>query len=529
MDRVALLVLPLVLTACSGGEGDGGDTAGSGSRSGKGGRGGNAGSGAGSGGSAGRLGGASGRGGAAGIGAAPGGAGRPGQAAGTSGGGGKASASGSGSGNAGQVGGTGAASGAGGAASGSGGVSRTGQGGTPAKGGGSGAGGSGVGGTGSGASGAGGQPATVTFGDPFFAMSVDQGSWGDEQAATLKSLGVGMVRLQFCDWKNQGTRDYLDFAVAVAQKHGLYVYAELNYCLVGGNPTTWHAGYRNENNTFNDAGTAFTADWVATAGDLAAHFAGKIYAYEIWNEPNAAPLGGESAPDWDGACGGPGGYTYDGPWALCPRLLGMLTTNAYMAIKAKDGGARVVAGNVLFHGTDGWVAKQYVTKLEESGAVSWYRANKGGGVPWDLLGIHPYAYRPGDGSLAAQLASMKAVLAAKSDPSPLAMTEYGWNTNSAASDKYILACPYPGFPSAPPAAGCAGQEDGLQAQYLKGSYQVARDAGVAFYVWFNYLDALNEPGLNFGLRRVDAEGKAAGFRPSAKAYCEAASAVACPL
>lgn len=345
--------------------------------------------------------------------------------------------------------------------------------------------------------------------DPFFGLSPDEATWGDEQAHTLRALGVGTVRFQFCDWPAQ--KSVIEAKVEVARKAGLHVYAELNYCTlyapsdVVERQRYWHWG-------FTDAGNDFAWKFANAAGEIATYFAGRVERYEIWNEPDAAPRPATGWPttkypsatnaDWDGACG-----TYDygvdygqGAWALCPRQLGVVTTNSYMKIKAADAAAKVVAGNLLFHGEDAWVAKEYWKQVERSGAVDWYVKNKGGGRPWDEIGIHPYAYAP-DGPLENQLASFRGVVTAEGDgASKVLISEYGWSTTN--SDPYLYA------------------SESDQAKYVADTFAAMRSAGLPLVMWFNYLSA---PGLDFGIRRVDGS-----WKPAAKSYCTAAAATACP-
>lgn len=350
----------------------------------------------------------------------------------------------------------------------------------------------------------------VEFGDPFFALSGDAATWGPEQLATLRDLGAGMVRIQLCNWPQDQAWIVQQVDDALAAK--LRVYAEINYCLLPGyaGPTAWHAG-------FKDDGNAFALAFAAAAGEMAAALKGKVYAYEIWNEPDPAPRPfgfngqdvywpGPGNADWDGACGA---YAYgtpyvaeDASWGLCPRQLGVVTTNAYMAIKGADPDALVVAGNVLFHGEDGWVAKEYWQKVETSPAVKWHRENKGG-VPWDVVGIHPYAYAPPD-PLTVQIESFAAVLAAHDDPKPLAITEYGWNTVEG-GDPYLTT------------------DEATQADYVLAAHTAAKSLGLAFFVWFNYLDGPNN-SINFGIRRFDLS-----WKPGAAAYCQATATASCPV
>ena len=341
----------------------------------------------------------------------------------------------------------------------------------------------------------------------FFALSPDQGSFDGAQAATLRALGAQMVRLQFCDWP--AARDTLSAQVDAANAAGLAVYAEINYCTTYA-PADPAARVRYWHDGFSDAGNAFSTTFSQAAGDIASFFRGRVQRYEIWNEPDAAPrpfgfdgnrvkYPSPSNADWNGACGD---YVYgadfgQAAWAICPRQLGVLTTNAFMAIKAGDPAAEVVAGNVLFHGDDGWVAKEYWKQVESSPAVAWHINNRGR-RPWDIVGLHPYGSDGGSGALQHQIGDMRSILDGVGDPARLALSEYGWSTGGE-------------FPST---------DEATDAAYLRSGMAAACQSGLAFVVWVNYVDS---PGLHFGLKRADGS-----WKPAARAYCAAAGAPACP-
>lgn len=364
----------------------------------------------------------------------------------------------------------------------------------------------------------------------FYGISGESAGFDDSQARVLRGLGVGMVRLQLNGWPVE--RDALDRKVEAARRAGLQILAEIYYDTPTGSASVaglgddtrqrlWHSG-------FTDSGNTYAHQFTATAGEIAAYFKGRISHYEIWNEPNAAPRpasGFHPAPgltypspgnaDWDGACGT---YLYgvdygQGAWALCPRQLAVLTTNAFMAIKGADPAATVVAGNLLFHGDDGWVAKEYWKQVEASPAVQWHRRVKGG-VPWDIVGIHPYAYAPGGSprSLESQLDAFSALLRAASDPARLGMTEYGWD---ASPDRA-------GLPD-------ATADEATQAALLKRSFATAASHSLAFLIWFNYNDwTYYDPArgrdalISFGVRRTDGS-----FKPAGHAYCEMTGTTLC--
>ena len=109
---------------------------------------------------------------------------------------------------------------------------------------------------------------------------------------------------------------------------------------------------------------ASPADFGAFAGLAAQRYAGKVGAYEIWNEPNAAPYYGPQ-PD-------PAGYTE-------------LLKAAYPAIKAADPDATVVGGVVgstITYENYTLNPVTFVDEMYQSGAQGYF----------DALSFHPYQY-----------------------------------------------------------------------------------------------------------------------------------------
>lgn len=338
----------------------------------------------------------------------------------------------------------------------------------------------------------------------FYAISPDQGSFDSQQAQLLADFGVDMVRLQLCNWP--ADRDWMDLQVDAARAAGLRVYAEINYCTVG-ERDEWH---RN----FSDAGNEFSAKFTQAAREMAAHFQGRVDYWEIWNEPNASPrpIGFNGQPnhwptphnaDWDGACTDyEYGTPYDqGEWALCPRQYGVVVTNSFMAIKDVDPDVGVVAGNMLYHGEDGWAATEYWKQVAQSPAVDWH-VNTHGRFPWDVVGIHPYGSRPDNGELTREIDRFQSILNSYGDPATIALTEYGWRSRGS-SDISV------------------GQQ--TQAKYLRQTFEVAERKGLEFVVWFNYLDA-DHGGLSFGIRHHNMDWKA-----SAGALCQVTGTQQCPV
>ena len=110
--------------------------------------------------------------------------------------------------------------------------------------------------------------------------------------------------------------------------------------------------------------------YAAYAAGFASHFAGRIAAYEVWNEQNAAQF-------WAGPQGPqPGRYTE-------------MLKAAYPAIKGADPGATVVAGGLAPTINFFSITMNPVTFLEQM-----YAAGAAGS--FDALAFHPYLFTPDD-------------------------------------------------------------------------------------------------------------------------------------
>jgi hypothetical protein len=135
---------------------------------------------------------------------------------------------------------------------------------------------------------------------------------------------------------------------------------------------------------------------------MAAHFKGRVSAWELWNEPNLSDF-------WS---------TKD------PTSYASLVKAAYPAIKSQDPGALVVAG-VVSGNDDPWLARMY---------------NAGAGGSFDVLSVHPYqgpADGPpetADGGNTWQMDHVRAVhnlMVARGDGAKqLWATEYGWSSHA---------------------------------------------------------------------------------------------------
>lgn len=356
---------------------------------------------------------------------------------------------------------------------------------------------------------------TTLAGDPFY-QDFENGS----QANTLRALGAGMVRINFCNWPN--ARDALEKKVNAARNAGLAVLAELDYCTVPGDSQAGDPDarqrYWHKDSSRIDSGNDFVAAFAQAAKEIATEFAGRVAYYGIWNEPDAVAHISNGAWDWDGACrpeeggyyygkdenGKPYGHQED--WALCPRQLGTLTTNAYLAIHEVDAGAQIAAANIILQGPNpGDLSDAYYDAFRASPAVKWHLDTKGR-LPWDVIGIHPYYYTPVAGSkdsLAVEVQHWKDRV-----DSTVAITEYGWTGTECDHAPYV--------------------SPGDEAKYVTSTFQIGREKQLPFVLWFNYLSVPTgtDCGLDMGVRGGDAKH---AWKPSAQGFCDAAKASACPV
>ena len=211
----------------------------------------------------------------------------------------------------------------------------------------------------------------------------------------LAAAGVTWVRIDlgwdsFESAPGQLTASYVqiaDAAVNAARAHGLQVLATLL------NTPPWANG-----NQANNVPPSDPADYAGIANWAAGHFAGRVAAWEIWNEEDTAAF-------WNPP--NPAAYT-------------ALVQAAYPAIKRADPNAIVVLGGTSYNDT-GYLAALYADGIEGS---------------FDVLATHPYegvADNPpatvDDGTeyTLTHVAAVHALMVQHGDANvPIWFTEFGW-------------------------------------------------------------------------------------------------------
>jgi polysaccharide biosynthesis protein PslG len=251
--------------------------------------------------------------------------------------------------------------------------------------------------------------------DPVFGMSGHL-MWHDVATAVrqldmVTQDGLGVIRFDV-SWRNsepaKGSYQYLDKLdqiVDAANQRGLKVVITIV------ETPGWANGGQSLWVPPDDP-----ADYAAFAGMLAARYAGRVLAWEVWNEPDTR-LFWLPNPD---------------PVAYTKLLLA-----ASASIRQADPGAMVIGGSITF-GNTGFVKAMYANGAKGS---------------FDALSVHPYTltHAPGDESdrfhsLTAILDDVHALMDKQGDGgTPIWVTEFGWASvglNSVSPDlrvKYMAA------------------------------------------------------------------------------------------
>jgi hypothetical protein len=309
-------------------------------------------------------------------------------------------------------------------------------------------------------------------------------TWGDPSPgapdrtiAAVRDSGAQWV-LMSMRWadveKTQGSYDEstlattYDPAINLAHNDGVNVIV-----MVTGTPTwaTWSGTPPEAGDDTRPPSPSHLGDFAAFMKVVAARYAGKVQAWEIWNEEN-----------------------YHRFWSQFPRgdpsAYADLLKAAYPGVKAGDPGAKVLFGGLRFNDT---------SFLQDA-----YAHMPDLGNYFDVMGVHPYVpggHSPEDTTCdptafevqcpAAEFPSYRQVrqtLLDHGDNKPLWFTELGWSTTTASD---------------------WGVSEPTQADYLTRSYRyVEQDPYVQVVFWYqlrnNYWGAdANDWPNQLGLLRTD--------------------------
>jgi hypothetical protein len=266
----------------------------------------------------------------------------------------------------------------------------------------------------------------------------------------VSELGVGWVR-SFVPWNSfEPSRGQLSQGEVSALEQGIAGLPAGTKVLVDLVDTPrWESGSSNPTSPPRNP-----ADYARFAGAMAKRFAGRVSAWEIWNE--------EDDSSW--WAGGPdaGAYT-------------QMLKDAYAAVKAADPSANVILGGLT--GND----YEFLQKLYEHGAKGHFDA---AAVHTDTAcnNISPYeALRNGPNDPRINrwaflgYRTMHEVMLAHGDDSPIWMTELGWNTSPGLCKSGRWAGQKP-----------AGVSESEQATFLLQAYHcLAQDPYVQVGIWYD--------------------------------------------
>jgi polysaccharide biosynthesis protein PslG len=308
-------------------------------------------------------------------------------------------------------------------------------------------------------------------------------SWGtsnadqDRTAAALKDVGSRWVRLNVEWGSTEPSPDsydswmlsHYDRAVETARAAGQKV-----LMLVSQSPS-WASGSSDKQSPPEDP-----ADYADFVRFLASRWAGKVEAWQVWNEPNISRFW-PTGPD-------PAKYT-------------QLLKAAYPAIKSGDPNARVVFGGPSTNDYD------FVEGAYAAGAKGYF----------DVMSTHPYTCnspeavattngRISKGSYLGYREIRKSMLA-RGDDKPIWFTEFGWSTST-------QSC---------------GVSEQTQADYLTKAFKLAaQDSYVQVAFWYNFRNNYwthdaDDIESRYGLLRTDFSRKPAydAIKVCAAGGCEA--------
>ncbi len=229
----------------------------------------------------------------------------------------------------------------------------------------------------------------------------------DSYYAQVRQLGATWVRVDL-PWSlvepTRGSYSWADVdrTVESAKAHGLSVIGVLAYT------PPW--ARLSVPRTSDKVAPANPADYGVYAGAVAAHFKGRVSAYELWNEPNIVQF---FAPRVD------------------PSLYVRMMQAAYPLVKAADPSAVVLSAGLANIATD----QSATSILDFTNAM--YAAGAGGF--FDAADSHPYTYpaspadpHPNSFNAFANLGTIHDIMAAHGDGAKkIWVTEYGAPTGNA--------------------------------------------------------------------------------------------------
>ena len=264
---------------------------------------------------------------------------------------------------------------------------------------------------------------------------------GARDADLVRDLGFGWLKQSFAWTEISGARGGYDWfrpdgVLALAEERGLKLLVRLDHAPPWAMPAD------------PAAGPAIPEYFAEFCSAVATRYAGRIAAYEVWNEPNLAREWRDQTPD--------------------PARYVELLKACYLAIKAADPHAIVISAGLAPTISDDEIAMNDMRFFEGMYAA-------GAGSYFDILGVHapgygsPPEFSPQDAAVDPFLTSgvwvfrhveeVRALMVSMGDADKqIAITEMGWTSDPIN-----------------PAYKWYRVEEATRADYLVRAYQYARD------------------------------------------------------
>jgi len=232
----------------------------------------------------------------------------------------------------------------------------------------------------------------------------------------------------------------------------------------------------------------YVGDFVRFMRALAARYAGRVSAWEIWNEPDVAP--NETSDDTGMGC-----WLTSTPPYLGGGYYGEVVKQVAPAIKSANPNAKVIAGALLYDWPDDSKPRAFLNGLLASGA----------GQTFDMLSFHAYGEWGAGDLLINKTARIREVLKSYSMPNkPLIATEIA------------ATCGSINITSCPPSFEAWKQR---QANYAARIYAEAIALNLDGAFWYTLVS--QSPGFNYS-QLIDDQNGALAPRDSYYAFLNSA-------
>ncbi len=277
-------------------------------------------------------------------------------------------------------------------------------------------------------------------GDQYHAMNAGAPVWNGviqftpAKAAAIAATGCRAVRVNFrmdghATWDASLLAAY-DTVLQTAANNQLAVLGLLsNECMPVGQ-IAWN------DDPDGDGMNSYVTGYAQTALLLVDRYKHQIKKWEIWNEPSCWSVDPSSVDPRFAGC------TY-----FLPRIYANLLAETYKTLNVYDGRRllddhqiALVSGGLLAHDIGGSFspATNYMGQVYDRTTV-WnaFESLTGRRYPWTLFGYH--FYLAGDSTITTSklnsyFNAVRNLQAARNDPAPMYITEFGWNSASAGGE-----------------------------------------------------------------------------------------------